>query len=107
MTSLVKRAGLPLAVLASAVLLAGCGGSSKSSAAQSDSGGADTSSAIYQKECKAMQPIFSNSSVPAAAKDPEKIISQFESGPGWSALTKQQQTDAVAGIRKAATGSCN
>jgi ABC-type glycerol-3-phosphate transport system substrate-binding protein len=107
MTSLAQRAALPLAVLASVVLLAGCGGSSKSAAAQSDSGGVDTSSAIYQKECKAMQPIFSDANVPASARDPEKIISQFQSGPGWGVLTKQQQTDAVAGIRKAATGSCD
>lgn len=110
MTSLAKRAGLPLAVLASVVLVAGCNDSSKSasaSASASDSGSADSSSAIYQKECHALQPIFSDPKTPAAAKDPEKLISQFKSGPAWKALTTQQQNDAVAGIRKAATGSCN
>ncbi len=107
MTSLAKHAGLALAVLASFVVLAGCNDSSKSAAAQSNTGGADTSSAIYQKECQAMQTIFSDPKTPAAAKDPEKIIAQFKAGPGWGVLSKQQQDDAVAGIRKAATGSCN
>lgn len=116
MTSLAKCAGLPLAVLASVVLLAGCDASSKSlsaqpessksTATQSDSGGVNTSSEIYQKECKAMQPIFSDSKMPASLKDPETVISHFKSSPAWPLLTKQQQTDAVAGIRKAATGSC-
>jgi hypothetical protein len=107
MTSLAEYAGLPLAVLASVVLLSGCNDSSKSSASQANTGDAKPASDIYQKECQAMQPIFSDPKTPASAKDPEKLITAFKSGPEWSLLSKQQQDDAVAGIRKAATGSCN
>ncbi|MFI6368800.1 hypothetical protein ACIBG0_39475 [Nocardia sp. NPDC050630] len=112
MTSLVKRIGLPLAVVACTVVLAGCNDSSKPAAAANTSGtsnasgGADTHSAIYLSECQAMVKIFTDSSLPASAKDPEKVISNFKNGPGWSTLSSQQQVDAVAGIRKAATGSC-
>jgi|GEM_PF-6458327 len=116
MTSLVKRIGLPLAVLACTAVLAGCNGSSKPAAASSgsgtstgssDSGGANTHSAIYLSECHAMVKIFTDSSMPASAKDPDMIISGFKNGPGYSALSSQQQADAVAGIRKASTGSCS
>lgn len=117
MTSLVTRAGLPLAVLACAAILAGCNSSSKSTAASdtsskptaaSDSSdGANTHSAIYQKECQAMVKIFTDKNMPAAARDPETIISNFKNGPAWKTLTTQQQNDAVAGIRKAGTGSCD
>ncbi|RMI29334.1 hypothetical protein [Nocardia stercoris] len=106
MTSLVKRVGIPLTIAASVVLLAGCN-DSKSSSGPSNSGGGDPKSAIYQKECQAMLPIFSDPNTPAASKDPEKVIAGLKAGPGWGAMTKQQQDDAVAGIRKAGTGSCN
>jgi hypothetical protein len=113
MTSLVQRIGMPLAVLACAAVLAGCSSSSKStpdssgSGTSADSAGANTHSAIYLSECQAMVKIFTDSSLPATARDPEKVISGFKSGPGWPVLSSQQQTDAVAGIRKAATGSCS
>lgn len=121
MTSPAKRIGLPLAVLACTVALAGCNGSSKPAAASSssgttassslaasvDSGGADTHSAIYLSECHALSKILGDQSLPAAARDPEKVIANFKNGAQWSLLSSQQQTDAVAGIRKAATGSCS
>ncbi|MBU3063708.1 hypothetical protein KO481_19500 [Nocardia sp. NEAU-G5] len=107
MTSLVKRIGLPLAVLACTAVLAGCNGSSKSDASSSSSDGANTHSAVYTSECKAMVKIFSDKSLPASARDPETVVNGFKNGPEWKVLTSQQQTDAVAGIRKAGTGSCD
>jgi len=107
MTSLVKRTGLPLAVLACAAVLAGCNSSSKSAAASSSSDDANTHSAVYMSECQAMVKVFTDKSMPASARDPETVISSFKNGPEWKVLTSQQQNDAVAGIRKAGTGSCN
>lgn len=110
MSSLATRIGLPLAVLACTVALAGCSSTSKPSSAGSgsgDSSGADTSSTIYRSECAAMVKYFTDTNLPASAKNPDKLIADFKAGPQWSLMSSQQQTDAVAGIRKAATGSCS
>ncbi|MEU6587285.1 hypothetical protein [Nocardia sp. NPDC046763] len=104
---MVKHVGMPLTILASAALLAGCGHSSTSSAPQSNTGGGNPSSSMYQKECQAMLPIFSDPKTPSASKDPEKVINGMKNGAAWNLMTTEDQNDAVAGIRKAATGSCN
>lgn len=134
MTSLAKRIGLPLAVVASVTLLAGCdetksgtplAASTSASASADETSGTSTSrsatpsstpggstgahSAMFLNMCKRMLPIFKQAGASGVVEPKdmaEKVIKDMPEVT-WTGMSPAQRADAEAGIRAAAEGSCD